>query len=159
MSPISIEDASLGALAALIVCGIVVAVYHRTIVVPKMLKLMHHVDETLDPDAGLEALGESFAARVSRRLDDLERTGHERDLRFGFVRYNSFADVGSDLSFSVALVTDEGNGVVLTSIYSREETRTYGKGVEAWSPTQGASDEEKRAIERARSGGLAASVR
>lgn len=44
-------------------------------------------------------------------------------------RYNAFSDTGSDLSFSVALVDDTQTGVVLSSIYGREESRTYGKPV------------------------------
>lgn len=42
-------------------------------------------------------------------------------------RYNAFAEMGNDLSYSVAFVDDAGDGVVLTSIYGREESVTYGK--------------------------------
>jgi hypothetical protein len=66
------------------------------------------------------------------------------------VRYNSFSDVGSDLSFTLALLNEDGDGVVITSIYSREETRTYGKSVRKYVPQQGASKEEQSAIAMAR---------
>ncbi len=72
--------------------------------------------------------------------------------RVGFVRYNSFSDVGSDLSFTLALLNSDGDGVVLTNIYSREETRTYGKAVRKFVPQQGASKEEQSAIAMARAG-------
>ena len=45
------------------------------------------------------------------------------------VRYNAFSDTGSDLSYSVALLDDNKDGVVLSSIYGRDESRTYGKPV------------------------------
>lgn len=45
-------------------------------------------------------------------------------------RYNAFAEVGSDLSYSVALLDDVGDGVVLTSIYGRDDSVTYGKPVQ-----------------------------
>jgi hypothetical protein len=56
------------------------------------------------------------------------------------------------LSFTLALLNEEGDGVVVTSIYSREETRTYGKAVRKFVPQQGASKEEQSAIAMARTG-------
>jgi hypothetical protein len=70
--------------------------------------------------------------------------------RVGFVRYNSFDDVGSDLSYALALLNRDGDGVVLSSIYSREETRTYGKAVAGFKPATEPSDEELAAIAKAR---------
>ncbi|HTX60320.1 MAG TPA: DUF4446 family protein, partial [Verrucomicrobiae bacterium] len=70
--------------------------------------------------------------------------------RIGFVRYDAFDDTGSDLSYALALLNREGDGVVLSSIYSRSDTRTYGKAVERFKPAANASEEELTAIERAR---------
>jgi hypothetical protein len=72
------------------------------------------------------------------------------------VRYNSFSDVGSDLSFTLALLNSEGDGVLITSIYSREETRTYGKAVRKFATQQGASKEELEALSAARTGARSA---
>ncbi len=70
--------------------------------------------------------------------------------RVGFVRYDAFADNGSGLSYALALLNRQGDGVVLNSIYSREDARTFGKPVEAFKPKVRASPEELEAIERAR---------
>ncbi|MBV8354004.1 MAG: DUF4446 family protein, partial [Candidatus Eremiobacteraeota bacterium] len=51
----------------------------------------------------------------------------------------------------------EGDGVVINSIYSREETRTYGKTVRGFTSTKDASREEVAAIEAAR-GAIPATV-
>ena len=45
------------------------------------------------------------------------------------VRYDAFGDMGGRMSFSAALLDDAGDGLVLTSINGRTETRTYAKGV------------------------------
>jgi hypothetical protein len=66
------------------------------------------------------------------------------------VRYNAFENTGSDLSYALALLTRDGDGVVISSIWSREETRTYGKAVAAFSSAQDASNEERAAIAKAR---------
>jgi hypothetical protein len=67
------------------------------------------------------------------------------------VRYDAFGDMGGHLSWSLALLDDAGNGVVLTSIHGRSDARTYAKNVAAWSSQQQLSPEEEEAIAHARS--------
>ncbi|NLO89774.1 MAG: DUF4446 family protein [Clostridia bacterium] len=64
-------------------------------------------------------------------------------------RYSAFKDVGSDLSFSVALLDDHGSGVVITSLYGRNETRTYAKPVVNGDSRYKLSGEEVAAIRKA----------
>jgi hypothetical protein len=66
------------------------------------------------------------------------------------VRYDAFEDLAGRLSFSAALLDDAGDGVVVTSINGRGETRTYAKGVTSGSSGHPLSPEEKEAIARAR---------
>ena len=66
------------------------------------------------------------------------------------VRYDAFGDVGGHLSWSVALLDDAGDGVVLTSIHGRSEARTYAKTIAAWSCEQPLSPEEEEAVAHAR---------
>ena len=53
----------------------------------------------------------------------------------GIVRYNTFEDVGGDLSYAIALLDEEKNGVVLNSLYYRQGCYTYGKPIIAVSYT------------------------
>lgn len=69
--------------------------------------------------------------------------------RVGVVRFNAFADTGSDLSFSIAVLNAENDGVVLSSLFGREESRTYAKPIRNGSSTYNLSAEEKEAIARA----------
>ena len=62
------------------------------------------------------------------------------------MRYNAFTDMGSDLSYSLALLDENNNGVVLSSIYGREDNRTYAKPVENGKSTYLLSDEEKQVL-------------
>jgi hypothetical protein len=66
------------------------------------------------------------------------------------VRYDAFGDLGGHLSWSLALLDDAGNGVVLTSIHGRTDARTYAKNVAAWSSQQQLSPEEEEAVAHAR---------
>ena len=65
------------------------------------------------------------------------------------VRYDAFGDMGGMLSFSVALLDDAGDGLVLTSINARSETRTYVKQVRTGTSEQTLSPEEREAIAEA----------
>ena len=66
------------------------------------------------------------------------------------VRYDAFGDMGGRLSFSAALFDDSGDGLVISSINGRSETRTYAKSLVGLQSDHTLSPEEKEAIETAR---------
>lgn len=66
------------------------------------------------------------------------------------VRYDAYGDMGGHLSWSLALLDDAGDGVVMTSISGRSEARTYAKSVAGWSSEQQLSPEEEEAVTHAR---------
>jgi hypothetical protein len=68
------------------------------------------------------------------------------------VRYDAFGDMGGRLSFSAAVYDDAGDGLVLSSINGRTETRTYAKELVNLRSEQALSPEEEQAIEAARRG-------
>jgi hypothetical protein len=67
----------------------------------------------------------------------------------GLVRYDAFEDVGGRLSFSCALLDAKGNGVVMTSINGRQDTRVYAKPVSDGRSAYNLSIEEEEAIRQA----------
>jgi Protein of unknown function (DUF4446) len=69
--------------------------------------------------------------------------------RIGLVRYDAFAEMGGRMSFSVALLDQGANGVVISAINGRTESRCYGKTVVNGSAEQELSPEEKDAIAQA----------
>ncbi|WP_295697778.1 DUF4446 family protein [Lapillicoccus sp.] len=99
-----------------------------------------------------------------RRLDRLEgevavgrvevaavRGDVARSLRHvAVVRYDAFGDMGGRLSFSCAVIDDEGDGLVLSAIHARGESRTYAKGIVGGTSTVTLSPEEQQALSSAR---------
>ena len=69
--------------------------------------------------------------------------------KIGIVRYNAFKDTGRDLSFSLAILDDYNNGVVLNGIYARDSSNIYAKPIENGESKYVLSDEEKEAIYKA----------
>ena len=64
----------------------------------------------------------------------------------GVVRYDAFEDMGGRLSFSAAILDGNGDGLVITSINGRQDTRCYAKQVQNWTSLHNLSDEERQAI-------------
>lgn len=69
--------------------------------------------------------------------------------RVGVVRFRAFDDMGSDLSYAVALLDSHNNGVILTSIFGREDSRSYVKPVENGTSTYALMAEEQQALDEA----------
>lgn len=97
------------------------------------------------------------AIRALHGTDKKQQQQIEGSVRnVALLRYDAFEDVGGRLSFSCALLDDQGNGVVLTSINGRQETRVYAKPVTQGTSSHNLSLEEDEAIRRALGGRQAA---
>jgi hypothetical protein len=83
-------------------------------------------------------------------VEALRQENSEALRHLSVVRYDAFGDMGGHLSWSAALLDDNGNGIVLTSIHGRSESRTYAKNVAEWSSDQTLSPEEEEAVDAAR---------
>jgi hypothetical protein len=100
------------------------------------------------------------AARAVRECRDLVQgaagshgTVDPRALRdLAIVRYDALQEMSGQLSFSLALLNAKGDGVVLSSINGRAETRTYAKAVVAGQGKPELSPEEAQAVQSARLG-------
>lgn len=70
--------------------------------------------------------------------------------RVALLRYNPYDDTGGDQSFSLALLDDQGNGIVLTSLHARSGTRVFAKPISSGKGDKyHLSEEEKQVIEKA----------
>jgi len=93
-------------------------------------------------------LKEKFES-VSKELQEMKKQNKMSIQKVGIIRYNPFSNTGSDLSFSIALLNGKNNGIVITSLYSREGNRVYGKAVESGKSEYSLSKEEEKAIKKA----------
>ncbi len=89
---------------------------------------------------------------VARRLEAEEGAGRRSIRRVGIVRYNPFEDTGSNQSFVLAMLDAQGDGFVLSSLHSRQQTRVFLKQVAGGKAETALSAEENEAIRRASEG-------
>ena len=74
--------------------------------------------------------------------------------KIGLIRYNAYHDTGSDLSFTMALMDEEENGVVVNGLYSRESSSIFAKPLAKGETKYNLSAEEIQAIDIARASSL-----
>lgn len=94
-------------------------------------------------------LAASKAEELTETSEELERRLANSIRRLGLVRFNAFEGTGGEQSFVLALLDDQGNGMVLSSLQGRGESRLYAKTVRKWASPHNLSVEEKDAIGQA----------
>jgi uncharacterized membrane protein len=132
------------------------------IVVTSKLGKMRGAHQKLMGDTGVSNMEEAMQV-LHERLSTIKHTQdnqeeklmqHEKRLstlkgKISVHRFNAFADSGSDLSFSIAFVNEEQDGLVITGIYGREQTFLYAKPIDKGQSAYMLSPEEKTAISQA----------
>jgi hypothetical protein len=125
----------------------------------RMLRRYRALTTGVDGKGNLEEVMSMHVGRINeheRRLGSLDRdiTVLDRVLqtaiqRVGLVRFNPFEETGGDQSFAIALLDQHDNGVVISSLHNRTETRVYAKPIEGGRSRYPLSDEEQQALNRA----------
>jgi hypothetical protein len=98
-----------------------------------------HLGKVVEVGAELE--------RLSTLHEHLELRSRGSLQHVGLVRFNPFEDTGSDQSFAIALLDDRRDGIVLSSLHGRGQTRVFAKPVEGGESKHTLSDEEAKAIQ------------
>ncbi|MBV4420025.1 DUF4446 family protein [Clostridium tyrobutyricum] len=138
----------------IIILFIVVAVLTKALnkVENKYRRLMRGVD-----NKNLEQL-------ITGYLDNIDEAKQETDFmkekfeklnqkynncvqKISIIRYRAFEDVGSDLSFSVAILDGNNSGVIITGIYGRSESTTYAKPIDKGMSRYELSNEENQVLQ------------
>ncbi len=104
------------------------------------------IDSLIDNDDALTIK----TKEMSQQIANLKKTLTYCGQKISIVRYNAFADVGSDQSFSIALLDERDNGITITGIYARESSSIYAKPIEAGQSKYALSTEEIQALELAK---------
>jgi hypothetical protein len=93
-------------------------------------------------------------------LEDLTLAARDHDVRLdssfsrvGIVRFDAYQDLGGRQSTAVALLNSRGDGVVITTVVSRDFARMYVKLLRDGIPDIALAPEESEAVEEARGSG------
>ncbi|MCR8636766.1 DUF4446 family protein [Paenibacillus radicis (ex Xue et al. 2023)] len=111
-------------------------------------------DASLNVESALIGLQEKVASSnaevdgVKQQIQLITQQMKTMKSKIGIYRYNAFAESGSDLSFSLAILDENVDGVVVSGIHNREETYVYAKPLTKGQSQYPLSPEEKEAINR-----------
>ncbi len=92
-------------------------------------------------------------ANMQEQHDRIARIMPSAVRHVGLVRFSPFHDTGSDQSFAIALLDGRRDGVVITALHSRTDSRLYAKPVEGGASSYSLTPEEREAMQRALAGG------
>jgi hypothetical protein len=92
---------------------------------------------------------------LTSRTRFVEAEGRHAIQSVGLVRFNPFEDTGSNQSFALALLDADDNGVILSSLHSRQATRVYLKAIAGGRCEAALSSEETQALLEAHGGFVA----
>ena len=112
----------------------------------KAVDLEGHINDLTNQVKKIEAEKE----KLNQEVAILEEKAKQCLRGIATIRFNPFADGGSNQSFAVALLNENGDGVVLSSLYAREKTAVYAKPILKLGSEYELSTEEKQAIKKAK---------
>lgn len=99
--------------------------------------------QRLQTEQTATAVRAELAATVTHLLTETGRGLR----RVAMVRYDAFEELAGRLSFSLALLDDHGDGLTISAINGRADSRVYAKGVQACAGAgQELSPEEQQAV-------------
>jgi hypothetical protein len=102
-----------------------------------------NIDEVL---AQFNELKEQFQT-LKNELASLKKENLLNISKVGMVRFNPFEGLGSNQSFSLVMLNGANDGAVITSLFSRESNRVYGKPIKSGTSEFKLAREEKNALE------------
>jgi Protein of unknown function (DUF4446) len=88
--------------------------------------------------------------KLNSRLDIAEKKLSQSVRSVQTIRFNPFADQGSNQSFATALVDETGSGVIMSSLYARDRVSVFAKPVANFTSTYELTVEEKQALEQSK---------
>ena len=138
---------------------VVVVIMIRYVLALKKLKRQYHDLLKYSPGQNLDDLllhlgtrvsaNEEALASLDKNLNYWIEQGKCHMQKWALLRYKAFANSGGDQSFSFALLDAEGDGIVLSSICGRDESRIYAKTIKKGKSSYALSSEEVEVIRQA----------
>lgn len=104
-------------------------------------KLSVEVSEIRDAAKGLESLLSEQVAIRNIQSNTIQK--------IGFIKYNAFENIGNDLSFALTLLDGNNNGICISSIYGRNESRIFSKPIVKGKSLVSLSQEELESLNEA----------
>lgn len=110
----------------------------------KMMKgtTTQNLEELIVSNLDSISSSEEKSKECIKELEELKQKTKTCVQKIAITRYKAFEDIGSDLSFSIAMLDENNDGLILTGIFGRNESTTYAKPVDKGISRYDLSEEE-----------------
>ncbi len=157
----ALVSANIGPIVGLFVIAFAILAGVLAVVARRARRIETQLAALTRGDSG-ENLGDILEAHldkvysVARRQDELESRAGALEARarhalqgVSLVRFNNFDDTGGNQSFALAVADPDANGIVISSLHARNQTRVYAKAVARGVAEGALSAEESHALREA----------
>lgn len=103
--------------------------------------LMGHIDEVREIARKMESM--------DTKLEQVDAMNQKAIHKIAMIRFNPFEGIGSDLSYAVAMLDQKNDGIVFSSLFGRDESRSYAKPIVNGQSSYPLTNEERQALEEA----------
>jgi len=143
-------------IAIIILALLVIAIAYLVFVLNKRITLLLRGKDAKTLEDSVHTVVNELE-RVHQKLKFHNDTLTEHDARISdsiktipTLRFNPFSDSGGNQSFASAFLTEKGNGVIISSLYSREKTSVFAKPVEDFQSKFELTEEEQEVLDKSR---------
>ncbi len=102
-----------------------------------IVNVLHKMDQIEKENQTLVQKNTELESRLKKSIRSVET-----------VRFNPFADQGSNQSFATAFINDEKNGVVISTLFARDRTSIFAKPIKNGQSEYELTTEEKAVLEK-----------
>lgn len=132
---ISLTLSVIAIVLSVLVSGVLIWLY---LIFKDLIKISKQKD-FINNTKEIKELKDSFESFKNVSKSDIQKVG--------LVKFNPFNETGGDHSFSLALLDGHKNGIIITSLHTRERTRLYIKEIVSAKAKLELSKEEQKALQ------------
>ena len=137
-----------------IICGVIVIILLWILMIEIRLKKFFAGTKARNLEEMIVIVGkkinkiEETEATIEKHLNTIDNRLNKSIRKIETIRFNPFIDAGSNQSFAIALVNDEGDGVVMSSLYARDRMSIFAKPIVNGKSEFELSSEEKEVLDK-----------
>jgi len=139
-----------------IILSIVVLILTWIIILEFRLKKLFSGIKAKNLEELLVAMGQKITKieeseeKNNKHLKDLDQRLNKSIRNVKAVRFNPFMDAGSNQSFAVSFINDEGDGVILSSLYARDRMSVFAKPIKGGKSEYELTEEEENVLDKSK---------
>ena len=139
-----------------ILAGVIILLAIWVIVIERRLRRLFAGSKARNLEGIIGDIGKQMSelnemqSQINKHLITVDRRLSKSIRKVETVRFNPFLDAGSNQSFAIAFMNDEGDGVVMSSLYARDRMSIFAKPITGGKSEFELSVEEQEVLKKSK---------